>query len=46
MPFKGGPTDKIGNRYEAYYTILCIIDILKEKTDSIHIEPPGLKERV
>ncbi|MEN6554019.1 MAG: hypothetical protein ABFC34_14160 [Methanobacterium sp.] len=43
MPFKGGPSDKIGNRYEAYWTVACIIDILREKTDLIHIEPPGFQ---
>ncbi|BDZ67951.1 hypothetical protein [Methanobacterium ferruginis] len=43
MPIKGGPADKIGNRYEAYWTVACIIDVLREKADLIRIEPPGFQ---
>ncbi|KYP80029.1 NACHT domain-containing protein [Ferroacidibacillus organovorans] len=41
MPLRGGATDKYGNRYEAYWTVYCIADLLDEKIRSIRLEPPG-----
>lgn len=35
----GGATDKFGNFYEGLWTVYTIIDILKEKTDFIRLEP-------
>ena len=41
MPLPGGEADKLGNRYEARWTIHCLIDVMDEKADSIRIESPG-----
>lgn len=37
----GGASDKIGNRYEARWTIYCMIDVMDEKADSITLEKVG-----
>ncbi|NEO98274.1 MAG: ATP-binding protein [Symploca sp. SIO2E9] len=42
MPLPGGPSDKIGNRYEGRWTVYCMIDVIDEKADAIHLEPPGI----
>lgn len=42
MPLRGGPADKLGNRYEVWWTLLSLIRILEEVADSIRIEVPGL----
>lgn len=41
MPLPGGAADKYGNRYEGYWTVLKIIEVLEEIYDSITIEEPG-----
>ncbi|MBI5035278.1 MAG: hypothetical protein HZB51_32525 [Chloroflexi bacterium] len=41
MSLPGGAADKIGNRYEMRWTLLCIIEIMNERADSIRLEPPG-----
>ena len=41
MPLPGGAADKIGNRFEGYWTVDRILDILTEKLDSIRLEPVG-----
>jgi len=41
MPISGGASDKIGNRYEGRWTVLCIADVLDELADSICLEPLG-----
>ena len=41
MPLPGGSADKIGNRYELWWTALCLIDLLDERSQSIVVEPPG-----
>jgi hypothetical protein len=41
MPLPGGESDKVGNRYEARWTVYCLIDVLDEKADSIRLEVPG-----
>lgn len=37
----GGASDKIGNRYEARWTIFCMVDVMDEKADSITLEKVG-----
>jgi hypothetical protein len=39
MPLPGGAADKIGNRFEMWWTALCLIDILDERAESIFVEP-------
>jgi NhaP-type Na+/H+ and K+/H+ antiporter len=41
MPLAGGPTDKIGNRYEGRWTVQCMIDVLEDKARSIQLEKAG-----
>jgi len=41
MPLPWEPSDKIGNRYEANWTIYCLIRIYEGDYDSIHLEPTG-----
>jgi hypothetical protein len=43
MPLPGGAADKIGNRYEGRWTVLCMVDVMDEKADAIRLEPPGLE---
>jgi hypothetical protein len=44
MPLPGGASDKAGNRYEAYWTIYRLLDVLDEKYDSIRLEPPASED--
>lgn len=41
MPLMGGPSDKVGNRYELLWTALCLTDILIGRANKIRIEPPN-----
>lgn len=41
VPLTGGAADKYGNRFEAYWTIDQMLDIIDEKSDSIYLEPLG-----
>lgn len=41
MPLPGGAADKYGGRYEGLWTIKCIADVMAERADAIHLEPPG-----
>jgi hypothetical protein len=43
MPLPGGATDKFGNRYEAHWTVNCMIDVMDERVDAIRLEPPGVE---
>lgn len=43
MPSRGGPSDKYGNRYEGYWTVDCIAELLEGKADFIYLEPPGIE---
>jgi hypothetical protein len=43
MPSRGGPSDKYGNRYEGYWTVDCIAEVLEGKADFIYLEPPGIE---
>lgn len=41
MPLSGGPSDKIGNRYERRWTVHALIELLQGTATSIRIEVPG-----
>lgn len=41
MPLPGGPSDKIGNRFEDRWTVRCALDVLDDKAQAIRLEPPG-----
>jgi hypothetical protein len=41
MPLPGGSSDKIGNRFELWWTAYCLVDVVDEQADNIFIEPPG-----
>jgi len=38
----GGPADKLGNRYELWWTVVQIQNLLLGQWDSIRIEVPGI----
>jgi len=40
MPLPGGPADKFGNRYEAWWTISQLVRMLHGQAESIRIEDP------
>lgn len=40
MPLPGGPADKIGNRYEQWWTVSQFVRIIDEEAESIRIEDP------
>lgn len=42
MPLSGGATDKLGNRYELWWTVLCMAHMLNEDANAISFEPPGV----
>ena len=42
MPLPGGPANKLGNRYEAYWTIHELLRVLAGEATSIRIEPLGV----
>ncbi len=42
MPLPGGSSDKIGNRFELWWTAFCLVDLLDERAEQITIEPPGV----
>lgn len=41
MPLPGGPADKLGNRYELWWTTLQVLNVLQGQWDSIRVEVPG-----
>jgi hypothetical protein len=41
MPLPGGPTDKIGNRYEDAWTVYAMLEVMDERALAIRLEPPG-----
>ena len=41
MPLPGGPANKLGNRYEAWWTIRQLVRIIDKEADSIRIEDPN-----
>lgn len=40
MPLPGGPADKIGNRYELWWTVYQFVRIIDGEAESIRIEDP------
>jgi len=40
MPLPGGPADKLGNRYELWWTVSQLVRILDGEAESIRIEAP------
>jgi hypothetical protein len=44
MALAGGPADKLGNRYELWWTVLAMMDILQGEWDAIRLEQPGIEK--
>ena len=44
MTLPGGPADKLGNRYEAWWTLSEFVRMLGGKTEAIRIEDPGFEK--
>jgi hypothetical protein len=42
MPLPGGPSDKLGNRYELWWTVVQLERMLHGEINSIRIEDPGI----
>ena len=42
MTLPGGPADKLGNRYETWWTVSELVRMLHGGTDAIRIEVPGV----
>lgn len=42
MPLPGGPADKFGNRYENWWTVLQLVNMLGGRSNAIRIEDPGV----
>ena len=42
MTLPGGPADKIGNRYEKWWTLSVFVRMLQGHADAIRIEEPGV----
>ena len=42
MPLPGGPANKLGNRYEAYWAVRQLIRVLTGEATQIRFEPPGM----
>ena len=42
MPLPGGPSDKIGNRYEQWWTVSQFVRIIDGEVESIRIEDPAI----
>ncbi|MFN7766206.1 MAG: hypothetical protein ACK5UC_03260 [Planctomycetaceae bacterium] len=43
MPRAGGESDKLGNRYEALWTVSTLLDLADGRHESILVEPHGAK---
>ena len=44
MTLPGGPADKLGNRYEKWWTVHECLRLLHGDADEIRIEPPGVEK--
>ncbi len=44
MTLPGGPADKLGNRYEEWWTVSELVRMLRGETESIRIEDPGVEK--
>lgn len=40
MPLPGGPADKLGNRYELWWTVSQLVEMIQGVSDAIRIEDP------
>ena len=41
MPLSGGPSAKVGDRYELLWTVHCMLRVMAGEAESIRLEPPG-----
>ena len=44
MTLPGGPANKLGNRYEMWWTVSECVRMLHDDTEAIHIEDPGVEK--
>jgi len=44
MSLAGGSADKLGNRYELWWTVLKVMDIIRGQWEAIRIEEPGVEK--
>lgn len=44
MTLPGGPANKLGNRYEEWWTVSQFVRLLRGETESIRIEEPGVEK--
>ena len=44
MTLPGGPADKLGNRYEKWWTVSEIVRMLQGETETIRIEEPSVEK--
>ena len=44
MPLPGGPADKLGNRYELWWTVRQLVRIMDGQAESIRIEDPNVNK--
>jgi hypothetical protein len=42
MALPGGSADKLGNRYEGRWTVVCMARVLHDRAEAIELEPPRL----
>ena len=44
MTLQGGPANKLGNRYEKWWTLSEFVRMLHGSTEAIRIEDPGVEK--
>ena len=44
MTLPGGPADKLGNRYETWWTVSALVRMLRGDADALRIEEPGVEK--
>jgi hypothetical protein len=42
MSLGGGAADKVGNRYEDWWAVRCLLDVLDGQAAAVRFEPPGV----
>ena len=42
MPLPGGASAKLGNRYELWWTVYQLLDVLRGVSDSLYVEDLGI----
>ena len=45
MTLPGGPANKLGNRYEKWWTLPELVHMLQGDTEAVRIEPPASTRR-